>query len=209
MQTVLFDLNAVPCADPNKLDFFKTPFPVLDAVFSGRVIPRLRAPRILDTGAADGRWGRYAAGYFTDVVELHGAEFRDVPKPGGFTHWHCGNYLTMSLEAGYDVIVGNPPFNQAEQFVMRSLELLAPGGSLFYLLKAQLLGSADRFNYFWGNTPLRRIYYCTDRIGFLDHVTTEEVWDYAIFHWQQGAPLFAPPQDVPLRLWNYKRYIVK
>ncbi|MFR2694376.1 MAG: hypothetical protein ACLTBV_31030 [Enterocloster bolteae] len=48
----------------------------------------------------------------------------------------------------YDLIIGNPPFNQAIEFVEKCLGLLKPGGRLIFLLRTAFMESDQRFE-FW------------------------------------------------------------
>ena len=57
------------------------------------------------------------------------------------------DYLDEVFE-NMDVIITNPPFSLTEQFLKKSLEELAPDGTLAYLQRVNFLGSAKRVP-FW------------------------------------------------------------
>lgn len=57
-----------------------------------------------------------------------------------------GNFLTLPLPDPPDLVLGNPPFALSRRFVLRSLEILRPGGVCAFLLPAtigHLRGWAD------------------------------------------------------------------
>ena len=58
------------------------------------------------------------------------------------------DFLSMDLGKKYDLIIGNPPFNQAIEFVEKCLGLLKPGGRLIFLLRTAFMESDQRFE-FW------------------------------------------------------------
>jgi hypothetical protein len=49
-----------------------------------------------------------------------------------------GDYLTWAPPAAPDLVLGNPPFALAREFVGRSLEILRPGGVCAFLLPATI-----------------------------------------------------------------------
>jgi hypothetical protein len=55
------------------------------------------------------------------------------------------DFFDPGLSAGcYDLLVGNPPFDMAERFVRRSLELMRTGDVLAFLLRISFLASVSR-----------------------------------------------------------------
>lgn len=59
-----------------------------------------------------------------------------------------GDFLSLETEKRYDVIISNPPFNKAEEFIEKSYELLKDDGFIIFLLRIGFLGSKKRFDLF-------------------------------------------------------------
>jgi hypothetical protein len=51
------------------------------------------------------------------------------------------------------LIVGNPPYNAAEEHVRHALTMLAPDGVLAFLLRINFLGSTKRADFFVQHRP--------------------------------------------------------
>lgn len=108
--------RAKPRGD-NPHDFFPTPAPVVRAFIDG---PGRDLP--------DGLWCEPAVGN-GDIVRAVGHrkawvtyDIRDVPDPGVDLHWPGVNFLKEDLEPNsFDVLVTNPPFRRAEEFVRKAL----------------------------------------------------------------------------------------
>ena len=84
----------------------------------------------------------------------------------------------------YDLVMGNPPYGKAQDFVQRSLELLAPGGVLVQLLRLSFLEGQKRAAW-WKTTPLERVLVCSKRPSFTTDGGTDAC-AYGIFYWRQG-----------------------
>ncbi len=100
----------------NPHDFFPTPQPVTRAFLDACPLP-------------DGVWCEPACGDGA-IVRAVGPrrawvtyDIRDVPTPGASAvHYACRDFLTLDIEPGaFDVIITNPPFYLAEEFVRKAL----------------------------------------------------------------------------------------
>lgn len=116
----------------------------------------------------------------------------------GSTPWSCDRrsgapwklWLTTSQSAaepdcGYDVIIGNPPYSLALDFINKSLELLHPGGLLIFLLRTNFLESEKRFKW-WQEHPLSGLYTLHKRPSFTGRGT--DATSYSWFVWERGGP---------------------
>lgn len=54
---------------------------------------------------------------------------------------------------GFDLVLGNPPFSLAMEFVQTSLAITRPGGATVMLLRVPWLGSQERAPWLRANTP--------------------------------------------------------
>lgn len=111
-------------------DFYPTPIPSIEAFLD--VFP-LRGIEVLEPGAGSGniiktlqKYGDFSI----DAVEIRPEETEHLQQLG--VNVIIGDYLSMNIGKKYDLIIGNPPFNQAIEFVERSLELLKPDGMLVF-----------------------------------------------------------------------------
>jgi hypothetical protein len=57
------------------------------------------------------------------------------------------------LNQKYGLIISNPPFQTAQEFIERSYDMLVPGGNVIFLLRLGFLGSAKRFAFFQKYKP--------------------------------------------------------
>ena len=79
-----------------------------------------------------------------------------------------GNIINLESikDKKYDIIIGNPPFSLAKEFVEKSLDLLNENGVLIFLLRTAFLESKKRFE-FWQSNPVTGLYVLSKRPSFL------------------------------------------
>lgn len=92
-------------------------------------------------------------------------------------------------EAGWDLIITNPPYRLAEQFVRHAHELVRPGGWVVMLLRAGFLEARSR-RCFWQEFPPRQVFFLERRPRFTgpnsDGMKTDTAM-YAWFVWQRAV----------------------
>ena len=150
---------------------------------------RQRAERlaILDPGCADGVWGRVAKRILKNPL-VDGVEIQDrFGKPEGYSRWaNCDFHeFAKTVNDEWNLIVGNPPYRHAEQFVRTSLELLEPGGHLLFLLRLAFLEGQARGTGLWREFPPQSIGVCSKRPSFTGNGRTDAL-AYMIVLWQKG-----------------------
>jgi hypothetical protein len=84
----------------------------------------------------------------------------------------------------YDLVITNPPYKHAEQFVRYGLTRLAPGGHLALFLRLGFLGSHERIA-LWKEHPLWEQYTLSERPSFKNGTT--DFSEYAWFVWREGS----------------------
>lgn len=84
----------------------------------------------------------------------------------------------------YHIIISNPPFYLAEDFIKKSLEVVDYGGYVIMLLRLNFFGSRKRKKMFENNMPLS-CYIHHKRISFTNG-STDSI-EYAHFVWQKGT----------------------
>lgn len=95
-----------------------------------------------------------------------------------------GSFFDYEPDCGYDVIIGNPPYSLALDFINKSLELLHPGGLLIFLLRTNFLESEKRFKW-WQEHPLSGLYTLHKRPSFTGRGT--DATSYSWFVWERGG----------------------
>lgn len=82
----------------------------------------------------------------------------------GYPNTQIQDFLEYKPEKEWDVIVTNPPYSLAAEFVMKSMECLKDGGILAMFLKVQFLEGQGRKNLFTKYPP-KYVYVFRKRIG--------------------------------------------
>lgn len=182
-----------PLPERQEYDFYPTDRgtveDALHAIYRGVFVPR----RILDPGAGAGIWGEVARERWRNA-HITGVELRDVPSHPAYDEWATGSFLDSGLElsSAFDLVMGNPPYGVAEEFVRRSLSLLVPGGRLVFLLKLSFMAGKHRAANLYAEHPPRWYAPCGRRPSFTgDGKSAPE--EYTLCIWQRG---YSGPQEV-------------
>lgn len=179
-----------PLRPRDKDDHYPTPAELCRAAI--RTLPRPLAPRlVLDPGCGDGVWG-WA---LLDQIDLHtqpapqivGVDTRDVQVPLGYTMLYHTDFVNCSggIHENYDLILGNPPYRQAEAFIRKSLTLLTDGGTLLFLLRLAFLEGQERGDGLWRECPPMRVDVCARRPSFTGDRRTDAT-AYMVATWRKG-----------------------
>jgi len=164
-------------------DYYPTPAPFAEAGLS--LLPDGFAPRsILDPGAGAGVWGNVARARWPKAM-ITGVELRDEPHPEAYNGWVNMDFR-LWMEAGitYDLVMGNPPYKYAEEFVRESLVRLTHRGWLVFMLRLAFLESRKRLR-LWADSPPVTVAVCANRPSFTGDRKTNAT-AFAFFVWQQG-----------------------
>jgi len=147
---------------------------------------------VLDPGCGGGVWGRAVTEHFPQRKYIYGIDIRPVGLPPGYWRFHQADFLAddgRGLEPpfaySYGLIVGNPPYDQAEAFVRKSLGLLAPHGNLLFLLRLAFLEGQARGAGLFADFPPVKVGVVSKRISFSGNKKTNAT-AYALYHWQEG-----------------------
>lgn len=92
------------------------------------------------------------------------------------------DYLSTPC-ASHDIIISNPPFNLAKEFIEKALSEVNDDGYVIMLLRINFLGSAARVPFFKENMP-HSIYVHANRPSFSGKGT--DATEYAHFVWKKG-----------------------
>ncbi len=165
----------------NPHDFFPTPHGVTRAFLDACPLP-------------DGYWCEPACGA-GDIVEAVGPrldwttlDIRNVPSPV-LSNYHCADtdFLSLALDEEdscriyWDVIITNPPFYLAEEFVRKALNHAT---HVAMLLRLAFLESRKREAFHQAH--LSDVYVLSRRPSFTNNGATDNS-AYAWFHWGPGC----------------------
>ena len=121
-----------------------------------------------------------------DAVEIRREELENLVDKVGIGHVAICDFLTMNnkfLLDKYDIIITNPPYNLAQEFVEKSLEVIKPGGTVIMLLRTNFLESKKRFS-FWQKNKLNGLYVLSKRPSFTGKGT--DATSYSWFIWTKN-----------------------
>jgi len=108
-----------------------------------------RITNVLDPGAGKGVWGQAVldkAAVAQYKPFLTGVELRRNKAPVGYdVGWYNRtDFLKWDSLDEYDLVIGNPPFKFAEEFIRHSLGMLRENGLICFLLPSDFSHSATR-----------------------------------------------------------------
>ena len=95
------------------------------------------------------------------------------------------DFLNLTLDKKYDLIIGNPPFDKAKEFIEKSLGMLNEGGRLIFLLRTAFLESKARYE-FWQQNPLSRLLVFSRRPSFTQDGKADST-SYSWFVWDKST----------------------
>jgi len=101
---------------------------------------------VLDPCAGTGVWGQTWKSLY-GAHRLYGMDIDDtLEKPEGYDGWQSGDFLTSTTgNFKADLIISNPPFNQAEAFVHRAHEVANEYATIAFLLPLAFMSTIGRF----------------------------------------------------------------
>lgn len=144
--------------------------------------------RVLEPSCGDGRFvgavSRVARDCQMTAVDL------DAAAPGlqmdifGWESFEAvvADFLAWETDRRFDVIIANPPYVLAEEFVRKCWDLLADGGRMTFLLRAGFLHAQGRGGLWSGGLWCDRHYCIVPRPSFTADGKTDGT-DYTAFQW--------------------------
>lgn len=152
---------------------------------------------MLDPGCGNGIWGKALVDLYPEdgfIPNIYGI---DISIPQNMAH-ACVNRNLYKMDfldfvnimgTGFELIMGNPPYSLAEEFVRHSLYLVAENGYVFFLLRLAFLESMKRCKGLFTEFPPKRVYVLARRPSFFTTKTggrTTDALSYAMLLWQKG-----------------------
>lgn len=196
-------------------DYYPTPLDLAVAALDELPINDTPNPHVLDPGAGDGVWGRALAqhtrGLLVEGIEIeqrkHPREyftwqtgsFISIPRPKEpkadasprtwsnyrARLWASEQPVVAPRKRQYGLVMGNPPYIDAEKFIRTSFTYLPLGGYLVLLLRLAFLAGQDRAKGLWQEYPPYKVLVCGKRPSFTGDGKTDAT-EYAVYYWRQG-----------------------
>lgn len=170
--------------DPD--DFYPTPERFIQAALRDLSGEGLVPKTILDPGAGSGAWGEVARKIWP-LAHIMGVESRMVGAPPVYDGWRNEDFRLFDAPHQFDLVMGNPPYKYAEEFLRLCLQMLADGGSMVFLLRLAFLEGQDRGLELWSRPQFKpvQILVCSERPSFTVDGHTDAT-AYGLFYWRKG-----------------------
>jgi len=205
MQAVQLSMAGLP--SPVDREFFETPYEVCQFVMGHLWHPHYplsgRSIKMIDPGAGTGHWGK-AVKQYHPRVKVIGVDLPEVTRAPGYDYWYSMRYQEFAVKAKkagiqFDVAGFNPPFQQLEEFIPMTVDLLRPGGLAFVYLRLAILAGQDRATNWWPKLPFRALTTLSKRPSHTGDGISDPRTEYAIFVFQKGytgLPTILPPSNL-------------
>lgn len=164
-------------------DFYATPVDVVENVLNNLDLSEY-GDNVLEPSAGNGNIVQVFKEHYPNkkitAMEIREEEVDNLKQCAGKVL--IGDFLETKFNDKYDVIIGNPPYSEALEFVNKSLELLSDDGILIFLLRTAFLESKSRYK-FWQENPLSRLFTLSKRPSFTGKGT--DATSYSWFVWDK------------------------
>lgn len=173
-----------------KNDYYPTPEAVIENFLANYMIDPNK--KILEPCAAKGNIIKALQKYGCkniDAVEIDEDHAEDLLELLGYGHVAIADFLTLEKHKypnQYDIIITNPPYSKAQEFVEKALELVNDTGVVIMLLRTAFLESQKRFE-FWQKpeNKLSALYTLSSRPSFIGKGT--DATSYSWFIWDKNT----------------------
>lgn len=173
-------------------DLYVTPQPLADqSVEWLREEYQPKTVRALDPGRGFGAWGLALRRRWDNIETITGIDLVPREPNSVYNYEYTMDYLAWAKHPGnnrprYNLIVGNPPFSLANEFVLTSLSLLEHFGVLMFLLRDAFLAGQWRQKNIYQPHPLARYVSVVQRPSFTEDGHSEKGREYGLYVWIKG-----------------------
>lgn len=204
-QLALLPEPVVNFASEVEREHFPTP-PGIARYAVQKLLPVMAGPRlrILDPGAGTGVWGKAARDRWPKAF-ICGVDLPGVPRVPEYSFWRSQDFRSTARtwsqfeHIRFDVVVGNPPYSMAEEFIRLGCDVLKPGGYLVFFLRLAFWAGQKRGLGLWRDYPPYEIVPSSRRPSFTGNGVSDQKTEYALFVWRKG---FRGPFRLP---FDYKQ----
>jgi predicted RNA methylase len=176
-------------AERKKADFYPTPIEVIDNFLNACQLETDEFKdclKILEPCAGNGNiiQSLKSHGYKQiDAIEIRPEESETL-KSYNIDNVIIGDFLKLDITKKYHVIITNPPFSLAREFIEKSFDLITDNGMVIMLLRIGFLESKSRLD-FWKKYPVTGLYVLSSRPSFTGKGTDASC--YAWFVWDKST----------------------
>lgn len=169
-------------------DFYATPISVVDNLLNYLDVKELQNKTVLEPSAGNGNIVKSLLGGGIRKEYITTCEIREEEKDGlnaiSGEVIICDFLSDMDTSRKFDLIIGNPPYSDAINFVEKCLNMLSDNGKLIFLLRTAFLESKSRYD-FWQKNPLSELYVLSKRPSFTGKGT--DATSYSWFIWDKST----------------------
>ena len=165
-------------------DFYSTPIDCIKTLLDNIDLSKY-GNSVLEPSAGNGNICKVFKEYYPDkdltAVELREEEYNNLCQ------LNIDDVIIDSfynIRDKHDIIIGNPPYSEAQEFIEHSFELLNENGILIFLLRTNFLESKKRYE-FWKKYPLSKLYTLSKRPSFTGKGT--DATSYSWFIWDKSS----------------------
>jgi len=165
----------------NKNDFYETPQYCITNFLNHHWLDNNAV--IFDPGCGSGAFPKALrkSGYLNQIDAIDIDEM--IYRIDEVDNKYFGNFIEFNPPYEYDVVIGNPPYCLAKEFVKKSFEIVNKNKfEIIMLLRINFLGSQDRHD-FWQKFPVNDIYVLSKRPSFAENGKDTDATEYAFFVW--------------------------
>jgi len=168
------------------LDYFPTPPWATRALFEEILKPNWLFPHndvisetCLEPACGGGHMVKVLKEYFTNIESCDIADYGQD---------RIADFLTADVSGSYDFIITNPPFNLAEEFVLKALPMARQCVAIF--ARTQFMESIGRYERLFKPNPPHLIAQFSERVPIIKgrlSATASTATSYAWFIWRGSA----------------------
>ena len=181
--------------DQDSLDYFPTPPWATRALFEHILKPNFIYPQqpdddfikytCLEPACGAGHMAKVLEEYFPEVMSCDIADYGQD---------RIADFLSKDVNEQYDFIITTPPFNLAEEFVLKALPLAKESTAIF--ARTQFIESVGRYERLFKQNPPTIIAQFTERVPIIKgrlSANASTATSYAWFIWESDQTLFKNP----------------
>lgn len=169
-------------------DIYFTPLPLAKLICEvvREEVIQFPVTRMLEPGCGTGSFLKATKTTWPNVKRLGVERVPFIAQEARVKGHHVieSDFLKKRFKKEYDLIIGNPPYSMAREFVEKSLSLLSLFGNAVFLLRLDFLGSKKRLP-FWRKTHPQKIFALARRPSFSECGGTDR-YEYMVCVWGRG-----------------------
>lgn len=172
-------------AERKPYDFYATPLDVVENLLNNIDLSTY-GNKVLEPSAGNGNISKIIKEKYPEKeltsMEIREEEYNNLIQISDKVI--IGNFLEDKINYKYNIIIGNPPYSLAKEFVEKCIDSLNDDGVLIFLLRTAFLESKSRYE-FWQKNPLSRLYTLSKRPSFTGKGT--DATSYSWFIWDKST----------------------